>query len=186
MFTRFETEFTSVTAAQPVDGAMLSLTETAMLETRTGWVPLSDLKAGDAVATLDGGFVPIAWISKDRTTRTAMHVPAGALDNCAAIDLTEDTRIGLEAPLDFDVESDHVSLPLAAFEGLNGIRRAPARTVLTRTLGLETEEMLWTQTGTLVHARPIAEGFFQMLSFADARAMLALREAGHFDGVKAA
>lgn len=185
MFTRYKSEFAEVNSALAIKGAMVNLGLDTMVETRQGWTAVAALNSGDEVATLDGGFAPISWIGRAQPAIGGLLVPAGSLDNCSDVVLPEEARIGVEAPLHFDAESDHVSLPLAAFEGLRGIRR-PQGTLLARTLGFETEEMVWAQTGLLVHASPITDPFFQMLSFGDARGLIALLDAGHFELAQAA
>ncbi|THH38890.1 hypothetical protein E4Z66_04850 [Aliishimia ponticola] len=187
MFARHQKEFAEVKSNLAVKGAVISLGDATMLETRTGWMPVAELTRGDAVATLDGGFAPISWISEDRVARSAMLVPAGALDNCSDIYLPADALIAIEAPLDFqEAKSDHVSMPLSALEGYRGIRRDEDIVMTTRTLGFAEEEMLWAQTGLLIHARPMTDAFFQTLSFAESRAVLALIEAGAYPLTKAA
>lgn len=185
MFTRYATEFANVNTSLAVKGAMVNLSVDAMLETPRGWMAVADLNPGDEVATLDGGFKPVSWISRTQPMLNGLLVPAGALGNCSDVILPADTLVGLEAPLTFEAESDHVSLPVAALEGLRGVRR-PDAVGRYCSLGFDTEEMVWTQTGMLVHAHPIADAFFQTLGFADARGLISLIDAGHFEMQRAA
>lgn len=186
MFTRHTAEFAEVKSTLAVQGAMVNLGLDTMLETPNGWMAVSDLAPGDAVATLDGGFTPISWIGRAQPMTDSLLVPAGAAGNCSDLVLPTDTLLGIEAPLDYDATSDHVSLPLAAFEGMRGIGRGAIAPGQFRTLGFDAEEMIWAQTGMLVHARPMADAFFQTLRFADARALIALIDAGHYDLAQAA
>ncbi len=185
MFTRHTAEFAEVNSSLAVNGAMVNLGLDTMLETPQGWTAVADLTPGTEVATLDGGFAPIAWVGRAQPMGHGLLVPAGALGNCSDLVLPGETLVGLEAPLEFDATSDHISLPLAAFEGLRGIRRSNAVGCF-RTLGFDAEEMLWAQTGLLVHARPMADAFFQTLRFGDARGLISLIDAGHFDLAQAA
>lgn len=186
MFTRHTAEFAEVNSTLAVKGAMVNLGLDTMLETPRGWTAVSELAPGDEVATLDGGFAPLAWIGRSQPMTRGLLVPAGAIDNCSDVILPDDTLVGIEAPLSFEATSDHVSLPLVAFEGLRGIRRPDGDAGQFRILGFETEEMIWAQTGMLVHARPMADAFFQTLRFADARGLVSLIDAGHFDLPRAA
>ncbi len=179
MFSRHTTEFAHVTATVPTNGAMLTITNDTQLETRTGWKAAGHVNPGDAVATLDGGFAEIAWVGRVKPSDDLFHVPAGTLGNCSAMVLPGATLVGLEAPLSFDADTDHISVPLAAFSGTRGICATERASVSMRTLGLKTEEMIWAQTGTLLHARPMSDAFFHSLRFADARAFLALHGPTH-------
>jgi hypothetical protein len=185
MFTRYAVEFAEVNTSLAITGAMVNLGMDTMVETAQGWTAIADLTAGDAVATLDGGFVPLAWVGDTQPVVDALFVPARALNNCSDIILPAETLVGIEAPLHFDAKSDHVSLPLAALEGLRGICKSDAA-LQFRTLGFASEEMIWAQTGMLVHARPMADGFFQTLRLAEARRLVSLVDAGHFDLPRAA
>lgn len=185
MFTRHNAEFAEVSSTLAIKGALLTLSADCHLDTPNGWVPVAQLKAGDAVATLDGDFVPLNSAGRLKPANDAMLVPAGALDNSTDVILPNDTLIGLEAPLDFDAESDHISVPLSALDGVRGIRPSDAK-LHVRTLGLDTEEMVWFETALLAHARPMNDAFFQTLNFAEARTMLALSRAGQINNAVAA
>ena len=174
MFSRHSSQFTDVTSTLPSKGAMVTMTNDTYLETRTGWLPASQIKPGDAVATLDGGFADVSWVGRVKPSDDLFFVPAGVLENCSPLILPGDTRVGIQAPLNFDATSDHISLPLAAFAGTAGICKTKRASVSMRTFGFETEEMIWAQTGSLLHARPMSDAFFHSLRFAEARAFLAL------------
>ena len=185
MFTRHTAEFANITSENAVNGALLNLSADTMLETTRGWMPVCELAPGDSLATLDGGFARIAWVHRSTAAEPGLFVPAGVLDNCSDLVLPASTRIGITAPIDFDAETDTLSVPLSAFEGTKGIKRHVA-TVDTFSVGLETEEMVWAQTGMLIHARPMSNPYFHALSFAEARALLALDHAGYFGQTRAA
>lgn len=175
MFTRHTTDFTQVSATQAIRGAMFSLSAETMLECERGWKAVEDLRPSDAIASLDGGFVPLAWVRR-AVPSTALFVPAGSLGNCSDLCLPSDTRIGLTAPADFDATTDTLSVPLRAFEGVRGIRKQALESPLCYTIGLTSEEMIWAQTGLMVHAKPMTSPYFHALSFAETRALLAIRK----------
>lgn len=185
MFTRFSTQFANIETAAPVAGASLHLSADTRLETRQGWRRASQVLRGDEIATLDGGFVRIGWASRPKAAEEVFVIPASALGNCSELVLPLDAEIAIEAPMEFQSSSDHVILPLAAFEGQHGIHRE-TRPSLEVTLGFETEEVVWAQTGLLLYARPMTSPFFHSLSFAEARAMLALIDAAYFPDAVAA
>lgn len=175
MFTRHTTDFAHVSATQAIRGAMVSLSAHTMLECERGWKTVEDLRPSDAVASLDGGFVPLAWVRR-ALPASALFVPAGSLGNCSDLCLPSDTRIGLTAPADFDASTDTLSLPLRAFEGVRGIAKQTHESPLSYTIGLTSEEMIWAQTGLLIHAQPMTRPYFHALSFAQTRALLAMRD----------
>lgn len=180
MFTRHSTDFApeytrAAAHAAPgaLRGAMVSLLADTMLECTRGWCAVQDLRPSDTIATLDGGFVPLAWVRR-ALPGAVLHIQAGSLGNCSDLHLPADARIGLAAPADFEAATtDMLSVPLRAFEGLRGIRKAPLDSPLCYTIGLASEEMIWAQTGMLVHARPLTAPFFHALSAAETRALLA-------------
>ena len=64
MFTRFEKDFATHTAVLANTGAQLTVSDTTLLETKHGWRSATLLKPGMEVATLDGGFKPIASVKR--------------------------------------------------------------------------------------------------------------------------
>lgn len=174
MFTRFTTDFAEVSASQAVRGAMFSLSAETMVESQRGWKAVKDLRPSDTLASLDGGFVPLAWVRRALPSST-LHVPGGSLGNCDDLSLPSDTRIGLTAPLDFEpATTDTLSVPLSAFEGVRGIRKQTQHDQQSFTIGLASEEMIWAQTGLLIHAKPMTSPYFHALSFSQTRALLAI------------
>ncbi|MEP4195754.1 MAG: hypothetical protein ABJL99_08985 [Aliishimia sp.] len=175
MFTRHSTDFAAVTSAQAVKGAMFSLSVETIVETRRGWRKIADVRPSDEIASLDGGFVPLSWVRQAIPTPN-YHIPAQALGNCDDMVLPSDSRIGRGAPLNFThASTDMLSAPIRAFEGYRGIRKVTAsETTPSLTIGLAAEEMLWVQSGLLIHARPMTTPYFHTLSFAEACALIAL------------
>lgn len=192
MFARHDADFTQFTAAaatpkaaEPaLKGAIITVTRDTLLDTTQGWCAAQDLTPGMELRTLEGGTARLNWRSKSGTCKHAFLIPEGALNNCSDLILPEATFVGLNTPEGTALtEAPYIAAPLRAFEGLRGIRRLPTHRPATYDLGFEAEEMLWAQTGTLLHARPMAETFYDSLSFADTRALVALLDAGHFDRV---
>lgn len=182
MFTRFTQEFEANVVTPAFSGAQLVLGDTALVETRIGWRAPSLLKPGMEVATLDGGFTPVRNVTRERQNIGAYFVPEGALNNCSALCLPEGARIGIEAPIGYDgATSDTLSLPISALEGISGIRQVTSDAGQMYCLSFADEEMVWTNTGALLHAKTREDGFFHELSFGEARAFLHLKAVGHFD-----
>jgi len=181
MFTRHTAQFTDLTAQSKISGASALMAGDTIVETERGFARVSDLQPGDKIATLDGGFVALCWTDPEASAHPGFHIPAGVLGNCSDLRLHATTFVGLAAPLNYAADTDHLSLPIAAFEGTRGIRRLPPCDSRFFRVGLRNEEMIWTQTGLLTHARPLLGGHFTQLTFAAARALLALDDAGHFD-----
>ena len=186
MFTRHTAQFTELTAQSAVSGASALLAGDTIVETEKGFARVSDLQSGDKIATLDGGFATVCWTDPEASEHPGYHIPAGVLGNCSDMRLNAGAYVGLPAPAGYDADTEYLSLPISAFEGTRGIRRLAASDSRFFRIGLSSEEMIWTQTGLLSHARPLTDGYFETLSFADARGLLMLDEAGHFDAPLAA
>lgn len=171
MFTRYTTDFADITTPDGLRGAMLSLSEGTLVESQRGWRAVEDLRPSDRIASLDGGFVPLAWVRR-AVQQAAFFVPAGALGNCSDLSLPAEARIGLTAPGSFtDATTDTLSVPLRALAGLRGIRKHGLSAPRAYTIGLTSEEMLWVQTGLLVHAKPMTEPYFHALGPSETRAL---------------
>ncbi len=182
MFTRFIKEFENTIVLPAPAGADIILGDTAMLDTPNGWTSPTLLKPGMDVATLDGGFTLIRSIERVQHEPGLFFIPEGALGNCNALHMPGEAHIGFEAPLSYsEAQSDHLSLPVSALEGHFGVRRATSDVGQMYRMTLAEEEMVWTNTGCLLHARSAGASFFHTLSFGQARAFLTLLEAGHFE-----
>ena len=117
MFARHRFDAASIPATPDLSGAAVTLSAGAFVETARGWTRASDVRAGDRIASLDGGFVPLAWIRRAPATRCSL-VPAGALGNCTDLALPADAFVGLDAPEHLGADStDILSAPLRALMG---------------------------------------------------------------------
>lgn len=182
MFTRFDTDFAAHTPVSTRMQATTTLSDTTLVETQHGWRGAGLLQAGMEIATLDGGFKPVAWVKRRSVYDAPFQIPAGALNNCTETHLPGDTLIGQIAPVAFHHAcSDYLSLPLAALEGQFGITRSRGDHGVIYEVGMEDEEMIWTNTGLLVHARSTASNFFQTLAPQMSRHFVTGLVTGDFD-----
>ncbi len=142
-----------------------------LVETETGWRRADTLIAGDTVATLDGGFSQI--VEATQSIPTAMvRLPAGTLGACTDVLLPADARLGFTPPAAFH-DAPIVSVPVQALVGWQGVHQHPTAPTQAVTLTLQHEEMVYAQTGLLVHAGANdSDGFFETLSYGDTRALL--------------
>lgn len=143
----------------------------ALLETDAGWRRADTLIPGDAVATVDGGFSAIIDVTQT-TPKDMIHIPAGTLQTCSNVTLPGTARIALTPPTHLH-EAPLVSVPLQALVGWKGIRPAFPASAPGVTLTLADEEMIYAQTGLMVHAGTHdGTGFFETLTYGDTRALL--------------
>lgn len=147
-----------------------------LVETAQGWVAVRSLRVGDALATLDGGFAPITAITTPDMTGPLVCVPGGALSNCSDVTLPGDVHVGLDLPGHIH-DAPLVTAPLNALCGWRGIRPTLAGATDLATLHFETEELIYAQTGLLIHAAPGGETFFERLGYGETRAKIALLQA---------
>jgi hypothetical protein len=181
MFLNHTTAFTTFAPAA-ADAATKTATHTAtlgaqtLLETPLGWSNVDTLSVGDTVATLDGGFARITAISHPERTQPLIHVPGGVLSSCSDLHLPADTYVALTPPAHLS-DAPVVSVPLKALSGWRGIRPTLFGGPDLATLHFEEEEMIYAQTGLLIHAKSDnASGFYKTLEYGDTRAMLSLIE----------
>jgi hypothetical protein len=145
------------------------LCDGTLVDTARGWMPVERLAPGDRVQTLDGGLRPLAAVIRRSVDSVAggpraahlIEVPGGVLDTCSDLAVLAESRLLLDLP---EAEARHgsplVLAPAAALEGWCGIRKAAARGRSGAvTLVFEDEEVIFAQTGALVHCpAPGAEG----------------------------
>ncbi len=161
----------------------------SLVETAAGWRPVETLARGVRVATWDGGFRPLAGVERHHLWPAAgtevIHVPGGALDNCTEFDVLPGQHVFIASAIAEEVLGAAGALvPAAALAGHAGIsRRALAHPAEVITLRFAGEEVVYVNSGALVHcaaavpgARPSTPrpGFFPVLDEDRARAMLAL------------
>ena len=175
----------SITAIIPAP-AMTGLSSGCLVDTPTGWVAAADLRIGMRVHSLDGGEVMILGL--DRTpvvNQAAVFIGGGVAGNCAdllmpmgqhlLVDTLEDTTYP---------DAEVVLVPAEAWLGQPGVREITLTDELTTPLFAD-EEILWINSGTLIHCPSVAFGaglvpdspFFDRLSLDAARAFLMRRAA---------
>ncbi|HRK42890.1 MAG TPA: Hint domain-containing protein [Gemmobacter sp.] len=127
----------------------------AQVETATGWRRAADLVAGDLVHVHGGGLRSVQAVQhEDGAGAPLLHVPGGALGNCADLWLGAAQFVLIDTLLDPGLpDAMEVLVPAEALDGLRGmaLQTAPAGMVLV-TLHFEAEEVIWAQTGVMVHA----------------------------------
>ncbi|MCI2399181.1 Hint domain-containing protein [Aliiroseovarius subalbicans] len=186
-------------AASPVDLDIL-LSSTARgraglvagtrVEAASGWRPVESLMRGDAVYTLDGGLRQIIDVQREDMTPTqSLLVPGGALDNCAEMVLMPGQHVMLEADIAEEAfGSPLVLLPALALEGYRGITRQQGQErVEIVTLGFDDEEIVYGNTGALLHcpatgqmqAQSTTSKFFTVLGMEQARALMGIMSHGN-------
>lgn len=178
MFLKHDAAFTTFTPAPTSSQPDYTTTLTAQtrLETPRGWVCVDTLSVADSVATLDGGFARIIAISRPKRQMPLVKVPGGVLSNCSDMTLPADAHVALSPSARWS-EAPVVSAPIKAFSGWRGIRPTLFAGPDLATLHFADEEMIYAQTGLLIHAFDArVESFFPMLDYGDTRAMLALSE----------
>lgn len=176
MFLNHQTAFDTFAPVTTENALRHTITATAstVLETAQGWRPVSDLQAGDRVATLDGGFAEITGIANAAPAQL-VRVPGGTLSACSDITLPADCHVALPLPATVS-EAPVVSVPLKALIGWSGIRPAMFRASDLATLIFAEEEMVYAQTGLLLHAADQEPGFYARKTYGETRALLALMD----------
>ena len=180
--------------AQPVDlDRLLHATNRARgglvagtrLEAADGWRPVERLMRGDAVYTLDGGLRQIIDIKReDMTPLRQLHVPGGALDNCAEMTLMPGQHVLIEAEIAEEAFGSPLALlPAAALAGYRGITwQEGQERVEIVTLGFDEDEVVYGNTGALLHCPSTARlhdggthsNFFTVLGMEQARALMGI------------
>ncbi len=175
MFLNHTKDFTPYFSAADVPACTL-LADT-MLETPQGWRSAATFVAGDRVATLDGGFATITRLTHTLNAQAMILVPHGALDNCTDMLLPADQCVALRSNLH---EAPYVLARIGAMTGYRGIRPIlDASSRDTVTLGFDEEEIVYAQTGTLIHAPATSgESFFKRLGYGETRAALIMMNNG--------
>lgn len=178
----FEAATLSTAIAAPLRGPS-GLTTGTMVETDRGFFDVVHLIEGMKLYTYDGGLVELLSVARPALTgaRTlGVRVAPGQLDNDAALILPAAQHVLVETGR-FD---ETVGAPLAlarvgALVGLEGFAPSAVRDKELVTLGFAEEEVIYAQSGTLIHCtgqttRGTAE-FYPMLDDSFARAMMADR-----------
>ena len=126
MFLNHDAAFTTFAPAMTPAAPQYTATFSAQtrVETRSGWASVDTLCAGDAVATLDGGFAEITAISHPKRATPLVHVPGGVLSTCSDVALPADTHVALTPPARWS-DAPVVSVPLRALSGSRPCHTAP-------------------------------------------------------------
>ncbi len=163
----------------------------SLVETEAGWRPVETLSRGTRVATYDGGFRSVARVERHHvwpaTETKVIHVPGGALDNCAEFSLLPGQYVLVTSKVAEEVlDRAGALIPASALVGYRGIRqRNLLRPVEVLSLCFASEEIVYVNSGALIHCA--AEGpdasaanssFFEVLDEGRTGAMLALMAAG--------
>lgn len=162
-----------------------------LLEGACGWLPVEALKIGDAVQTLDGGLVRILGLDRrvlhPETETALVQVPGGDFDACSDVTLMPGQHLLVDTLGDAAMPDElYALIPAAALIGRHGAtRHFPPRPVEVITLLMAEEEIVWANSGLMIHCPAIATGanrrpgsdFFARLDPLEARAFLARREA---------
>lgn len=179
MFSRHENDFSIYTKSGP---ALLGQSHTLLyaspdirMDTPKGWKSAKNLTRNDSVASLDGGFVKIRAVHRVHTRFKSIFVPAGTLGSCADLFLPADARVVLSAPPGLTLtEAPFVSASISDMIGYRGIRSTMFGLRNTLALEFDDEEIIWAQTGLMLHAHPVGEGFYRSLDYGETRAILAM------------
>ncbi len=179
MFTRHDNEFLTCanpsTQFLPYPQTSLCISAETRLDTPTGWKEAKSLGVNERVASLDGGFVKVRAVQRVRSKQKAIFVPAGTLGSCADVFLPSDARVILTSPPGLKMsEAPFVSACIADMVGYKGIRSTLFGLRKTLALTFDEEEIIWAQTGLMLHVHPIGEGFYRSLDYGETRAILAL------------
>lgn len=178
------TAFEPVTEGNDLPKKMISAPAMAagtLVETQSGWMPVERLSLGDQVYTFDGGLAPIADLKQTRLPAGTQlwHVPGGALNNCSDLYLTQDQHVMIYDNNAEDLyDTPYVLVPATALQGFRGTRQmdAVAGSVAVE-MTFDAEEVVFANTGALIHCAAQSgesDGFFRVLSNAEARILLAL------------
>lgn len=181
MFLKHDIEFANFThLANITAGASAILTAGTRVETPDGWRRVDGLSAGDAIATRDGGFARIVSLTAAAVPTTPWLVPGGALDNCSDLILPATTAVALRRPRAMRSHLAPLLLaPVETLAGFRGIRPAPAAARPMIALGFESEELVYAQTGALIHAAPHGGApFYETLDYGTVRALITLSQQG--------
>lgn len=165
----------------PVDLPLAGMTSGTLLETTQGWAPVEQLRAGDRVATGDGGFRAVLAIeSRDQEDTPLWHVPGGTFGACSNLLLTEGQYLavgGRDCRRLFGLPT--VLVPAGALAGFKGARRIGPAQVRTYAPRFTTEELVWAQTGLRILC-PGTDGepHYKRLNYGQARALLMMMADG--------
>ncbi len=173
------------------DAATVGILAGSLIETDAGWLPAGRLAQGTRVSTWDGGFRPVVRVLRHHIwpgqSAGVVHVPGGALGNCADLSMMPGQTVMIETRVAEDVLGAAAVLVTAAqLVGFRGIHRRgltrPAETIM---LDFGTEELVYANSGLLIHCPADAGrghaaqgGFFSRLTDVQATALFSLIGSG--------
>ena len=156
-----------------------------LVEGASGWLPVEDLRIGQAVQSFDGGLARVVgldrqWITPRRGDYL-VHLPGGALDNCSDLTVLPGQNLLIDTLNDDHLPDVMVALiPALALDGWLGAQRVPfdrAREVILPRFA--DDEAIFANSGTRLHCPGIrqqageaASDFFTQLDLAQARAFM--------------
>ena len=157
------------------------LSAATLVEAETGWIPANTLRIGAKVHTFDGGLATILGLTrKPVQDAPAILIPGGIAGNCADLILPRGQHILVDTLDDPSLpDADMVLVPATAWLGLPGVFETRLTDEVITPLFAD-EEILWANSGTLLHCPSLAGtgydgGFFQRLAPTEGRAFLARR-----------
>lgn len=173
---------------QPVTSGLLSGT---LVETQSGWSPVEALRMGDLVHTLDGGAAKVLAVDRrlllPEAGQAIITLPGGAFDACCDLALLPGQHLLIDTLGDAALpDAAFALIPATALDGQAGCtRRYPLRAVEVVTPMFAEPEVVWCNSGVLLHCPGIADGagrkpagdFFPLLEVGQARALIARRAA---------
>lgn len=174
---RVEVEALVARASRPLSGLIAG----TRVESAEGWRAVEDLTVGDGVFTHDGGLVATTRIMRRKVApRQLIHVPGGALGNCADVSLLPGQHLLIEHEAGARAfGSPWLLVPAAALVGLSGVRwrRAP-EPVEVVLLHFAAEEVVWANSGLRLYcptegADQTGSGFFATLTLDQGLALVA-------------
>lgn len=193
----FMQDFTRTAAAATITPVALlkapatsGFTAGTLVETASGWRAVETLAIGMRVQTLDGGLCRVLGLDR-RTLRpeadTALiRLEGGSYDACSDLVLMPGQHLLIDTLADAEYPDEMaVLIPAAALIGRTGAcRHFPARATEIITPMFAEEEVVWANSGVLLHCPAIGTGagrrpaseFFTRLETPAARSLLARRD----------
>ncbi len=149
-----------------------------LLDTERGWRPIESLHSGDRVRTLRG-LTRISGISRQPPDRSRLqwHVPPGKLGNCSDLRLNAGQHVAILNPVCRRLfDATLVLVPVPTTTGFCGVRTISGFALRCGVvLEFETEEIVFAQTGTLLHVPgPGPQPRHRVLSYRESRGLLTL------------
>jgi hypothetical protein len=183
-FTRTATP-ANVTTILPALAAT-GLNSASLIDTPQGWVPAAEVRIGMRVHSFDGGEVMVLGLDRRPVmNHLAIVVGGGVAGNCADLVLPLGQHMLIDTLHDPEHPDAEVLLvPAEAWLGQAGVWTTTITDELITPLFAD-EEILWVNSGALIHCPPVAlgagllpdSGFFDRLPLAQARAFLTRRAA---------